>query len=92
MIYDEGAMVSKSSALRHLQKKPYVEMNDEDVKALGISDGDEVTVSGGGFSVQLPVVISDIARGAVFVPYGQEGLRANKLLSGRNSTVTVAKS
>jgi NADH-quinone oxidoreductase subunit G len=92
MIYDEGAMVSKSTALRHLQRKPYLEMNDEDVKALGISDGDEVTVTAGDFSVRLPVLISDIARGAVFVPYGQEGLRANKLLSGGNTTVTVEKS
>jgi len=86
-IYDEGNMVRRSRALRNLQKKPFVEMNDEDVKALGLSDGDEITISFNGTSATAKLVIADIARGCVFVPYDQEGLRANTL--GPRVTVTV---
>jgi NADH-quinone oxidoreductase subunit G len=85
-IYDEGNMVRRSVALRALQKKPFVEMNDEDVKALGLSDGADVTIEGNGQSVTAKLVIGDIVRGAVFVPYDQVGLRANTL--GSHVTVT----
>ena len=78
-IYDEGNMVRRSVALRALQKKPFVEMNDEDVKALGLSDGQDVTLEGNGHSVTAKLVIADIVRGAVFVPYDQVGLNANAL-------------
>jgi NADH-quinone oxidoreductase subunit G len=82
LIYDEGHMVSKSVALRNLQRKPYVEINDEDAKALNIADGDEVVVSRNGTEARLTAVISDIVKGTVFVPYDQTGLRANTLLGG----------
>ena len=85
-IYDEGNMVRRSVALRALQKKPFVEMNDEDVKALGLADGAEVTIEGNGNRVTAKLVVSDIVRGVVFVPYDQTGLRANTL----GSTVTVS--
>jgi NADH-quinone oxidoreductase subunit G len=88
-IYDEGAMVGKSVALRNLQKKPFVEMNDEDVKELGLADGEDVTLEGAGTRVTLRLVVGDIARGAVFVPYDQKGLRANTLMSGVDPAVTV---
>ncbi len=90
-IYDEGAMVARSAALRGLQRKPFVEMNDEDAKELGVADGEDVTLSVDGFGVTLPVVIEDIAKGAVFVPYDQQGLRANELMRGPNPTVQVAR-
>ena len=89
-IYDEGAMVSKSVALRNLQKKPFVEMNDEDVKELGLADGDEVVIEGAGTKATLPLVVADVARGAVFVPYDQTGLRANTLMSEIDPRVTVS--
>ena len=82
LIYDEGHMVSKSVALRNLQRKPYLEINDEDAKELSIADGDQVVVSANGTEVTLGAVISDIAKGTVFVPYDQTGLRANMLMDG----------
>ena len=88
-IYDEGNMVRRSVALHRLQKKPFIEMNDEDVKALGLSEGDEVTVSSNGTSVRAKLVIGDIVKGAVFIPYDQEGLRANTLMSGGRTMVKV---
>jgi NADH-quinone oxidoreductase subunit G len=88
-LYDEGQMVSRSAALRRLQRKPFVELNDEDAKELGVDDGADVVVEGNGRSVTLRAVIGSIARGAVFVPYDQAGLRANELLAGVAPTVTV---
>jgi NADH-quinone oxidoreductase subunit G len=88
-IYDEGAMVSRTVYLRALQKKPFIEMHELDVKELGVSDGDLVTVSVDGFETQLSIVVADIARGAVFVPYDQRGLKANELMRGPNPTVEV---
>jgi predicted molibdopterin-dependent oxidoreductase YjgC len=91
LIYDEGAMVAKSVALRGLARRPFVEMNDEDAKELGVGDGDDVVLVSGAAEARVPVVISDIARGAVFVPYDQPGLAANTLMSGVDPTVEVRK-
>ncbi|MGH2695024.1 MAG: molybdopterin oxidoreductase family protein, partial [Actinomycetota bacterium] len=91
LIYDEGAMVAKSAALRGIARRPFVEMNDQDAKELGVADGDEVVLVSGDTEARLPVVISDIARGAVFVPYDQAGLPANTLMSGVNPTVEVKR-
>jgi NADH-quinone oxidoreductase subunit G len=82
LIYDEGHMVSKSVALRNLQRKPYLEINDEDAKELGIADGDQVVIAANGVEAALGAVVSDIAKGTVFVPYDQTGLRANTLMDG----------
>jgi NADH-quinone oxidoreductase subunit G len=89
LLYDDGAMVGKSALLRGLAKKPFVEMNDEDVKELGLSDGDEVIVASDGFEARCRLTIADIAKGAVFVPYDQPGLRANELMRGANPNVAV---
>jgi NADH-quinone oxidoreductase subunit G len=89
LIYDEGQMVARTSHLRNIQKKPFLGMNDEDAKELGLNDGDEVEVSGAGTTVILPLVVEDIARGAVFIPYAQLGLRANTLMSGPDPRVEV---
>jgi NADH-quinone oxidoreductase subunit G len=88
-IYDSGAMVSRTRALRSLAKKPFVEMNDRDVKELGLADGDDVVVAGNGAELTLPLRIADIAEGAVFVPFDQPGVRANALVGGRDPRVTV---
>ena len=92
LIYDEGAMVSKSVALRGLQRGAFVEINDEDAKELQVADGDEVVLSANGTEVRARAAISDIRPGYVFVPYDQKGLRANTLMQGVDPTVTVARS
>lgn len=89
MIYDEGEMIRRTSALRGLQQEPFVEINREDAKELGISDGDEVVLSSAGFEASVPARVADIAKGVVFVPYDQRGLKANELIRGINPTVKV---
>jgi NADH-quinone oxidoreductase subunit G len=88
-IYDSGQMVSRTRALRSLAKVAFVEMNDKDVKELGLADGDEVVVSGNGAEVRAPLRIGDVAAGAVFVPFDQPGVQANVLIGDRDPRVTV---
>jgi predicted molibdopterin-dependent oxidoreductase YjgC len=92
LIYDEGAMVSKSSVLHGLARRPFVELHEDDAEQLGLSEGDEVVVAGAGFEARCELVIADIARGAVFVPYNQRGLAANRLMSGVDPVVEVRAS
>jgi NADH-quinone oxidoreductase subunit G len=91
LIYDEGAMVSRSKALRNLARKPFVEIDQQDALALELEEGDEAVVAVDGKEYPVKVVIGDIARGAVFVPYQQKGLPANELISGVNPVVEVRK-
>jgi NADH-quinone oxidoreductase subunit G len=91
LIYDEGAMVSRSKALRNLARRPFIEIDQQDAAALEVADGDEVIARSNGTEYRVKVVVADIARGAVFVPYQQQGLQANELISGPNPTVEVVK-
>ncbi len=89
LIYDEGAMVSRSAALRNIQAKPFVELNDEDAKELGIADGDMVVVSGAGNEFEVKARVNGIAKGCVFLPYDQRGLKTNTLMVGVDPVVGV---
>ena len=84
-------MVGRSVALRGIAARPFVELNGIDADRLRVGDGDEVTLRANGTEVQLPVRIADIAPGAVFVPYDQEGFRANRLLGPRDPAVEVTR-
>ncbi len=89
MIYDEGSMIARSTALRGMSTGPFVEMNGLDADDLGVGDGDEVALKSGSTELRLRVRIGDISRGAVFMPYDQAGCRANVLLSGDEPFVEV---
>jgi hypothetical protein len=56
---------------------------------MGVDDGQDVVVEGNGQSFTVRALIGDIAKGAVFVPYDQIGLPANRLMSGTDARVTV---
>ena len=91
MIYDEGSMISRSHAMRAIQAKPFVEINDEDAKELGIADGDEVVVEGAGESLTVTARVNGVAKGSVFMPYDQRDAKVSRLISGTDPTVTVRK-
>ncbi|MFN2489131.1 MAG: NADH-quinone oxidoreductase subunit NuoG [Actinomycetota bacterium] len=91
MIYDDGNMVSRSRALAAIARGPFVEMAETDATRLGLSEGDRVIVASEAGEVEAPVTFGDIATGAVFIPYDQEGLAANRLMAGRAPMVTVRK-
>jgi NADH-quinone oxidoreductase subunit G len=89
MIYDDGHMVSRSKALAAVTRRPFVEMAAADVERLGLTEGAEAVVTSDGVEERAPVVVGDIAPGAVFVPYDQPGLRANRLMRGFDTKVRV---
>jgi NADH-quinone oxidoreductase subunit G len=91
LLYDEGAMVSKTTALRSLARRPFIELNEDDAKELGLSEGDEAVVGANGLSATLEVRLADIAPGAVFVPLDQPGWRANSIIRGINPMVEVRR-
>jgi NADH-quinone oxidoreductase subunit G len=91
MIYDEGSMISRSAAMRAIQAKPFVEINDQDAKELGVADGDEVVVEGAGESLTVTARVNGVAKGSVFMPYDQRDAKVSKLISGTDPTVTVRK-
>jgi NADH-quinone oxidoreductase subunit G len=91
LIYDAGGMVSHSKALEALARRPFVEISAADAERLGLQAGDEAIVSVDDSQARLEVVVADIARSAVFVPYDQPGLRANRLTAGVDATVAVSK-
>ena len=89
MIYDAGTMVSKTAVLRGLARKPFVELSDADAGELGLADGDEVVLASNGYEERATLRIADVARGAAFIPFDQEGLRANRLMAGVNPMIVV---
>jgi NADH-quinone oxidoreductase subunit G len=91
LLYDSGTMVSKTTALRHLARKPFVAMSPGDAEAAGLGHGDEVVVSADGYEVRATLRIDDVASGAVFVPYDQPGLKAAGLMRGRDARVRVTR-
>ncbi|MDQ3619943.1 MAG: NADH-quinone oxidoreductase subunit NuoG [Actinomycetota bacterium] len=88
-IYDQGTMVSRSKALKAIAKRPFIEMHPDDAASLELTDGGEAIVRANGTQARLRVVVADIARGAVFIPYDQDGLKANSLISGMDPRVEV---
>ncbi|HYN35646.1 MAG TPA: molybdopterin-dependent oxidoreductase, partial [Actinomycetota bacterium] len=92
LIYDDGSMISATAALHGIASKAWLEISPEDAHRLGIEDGDDVVVSTDVSEATLPVLIGDIAAGAVFVPFDQPGFRVNRLIRGLNPTVKVVKS
>ena len=91
LLYDSGTMVSKTTALRHLARKPFVGMSPVDAEAAGLGHGDEVVVSADGYEGRATLRIDDVASGAVFVPYDQPGLKAAGLMRGRDARVRVTR-
>ena len=91
LIYDQGAMISKTAALGALAPRAYVELGFEDAERLGIGAGDEVVVAANGAEFRLVARVGDVSRGTVFIPYDQPGLHANRLIRGVNPAVEVRK-
>ncbi|MGH2752347.1 MAG: NADH-quinone oxidoreductase subunit NuoG [Actinomycetota bacterium] len=88
LIYDEGTMISKSTALHQLARRAFIELHEDDAKNLGLSEGDEALVRSNGTQARLEVRLGDIAPGAVFIPYDQRDFRANVFTAAPRVTVS----
>ena len=88
LLVDEGRQSVDSDELkRALGDEPFLEVHPADAERLGLEDGGRARAKTEAGEAQLPVRVSaGLARGTVFVPFNQPGLRANSLLAGSHVT------
>jgi NADH-quinone oxidoreductase subunit G len=91
LLIDEGRLSERADELKAaLEDDPFVEVHPDDASPIGVVDGAKVLVRTPAGEVELPArVTSDVARGAVFVPFNQPGFAANTLLSGSFTTTAT---
>ena len=77
-----GSMTRRVEQIHKAMPHAYVELNEDDAKALKIKDGDDVKLTTRRGELILPAMINGRARpkkGLVFVPFFDESLLINKL-------------
>jgi predicted molibdopterin-dependent oxidoreductase YjgC len=73
-------MTRRSPKLEREAPEPYVEINTEDARALGISEGDRVRVTTRRGSIALTArVTGRISKGVLFIPFHYAEAAANML-------------
>jgi formate dehydrogenase major subunit len=79
-----GTMTRRAKALSALQPTAFVEMHAADLAGIGAAPGDRVRVSSPRGSIELEAVVLDqVARGTVFIPFHFREAAANVLTSER---------
>jgi predicted molibdopterin-dependent oxidoreductase YjgC len=88
LLVDEGRLSERADELKlALEDAAFVEVHPEDAATAGLTDGGRAIVKTERGEAELPVRATEhIARGSVFVPFNNPGLRANTLLSGSFQT------
>ena len=84
LLVDEGRQSVDADELKAtLAEEPFLEINPADAQRLELQDGATARLRTEAGEADLPVRISDgIAPGAAFVPWNQNGFRANTLFRG----------
>jgi formate dehydrogenase alpha subunit len=78
--YHTGTMTRRSPKLEREAPEPYVEINNEDARALGISEGDRVRVTTRRGSIAPIARVTDrILKGVLFIPFHYTEAAANML-------------
>jgi len=77
--FHTGTMTRKISGLNALVPEAFVELNEEDARALGLQDGDCAIVSSRRGSINVKVKIAGIKKGVVFIPFHFAESAANVL-------------
>jgi NADH-quinone oxidoreductase subunit G len=84
LLVDEGRLSEGADELKAaLGDEAFVEVHPEDAEKHGLTGGDRAVVRTDAGEATLPVRVTEhVAKGAVFVPFNQPGLAANRLLAG----------
>ncbi len=93
LLVDEGRLSEGADELKAtLGDEAFLEVHPEDAEKLGLSDGAHAVVRTDVGEAELAVRVTEhLARGALFVPFNQPGLAANRLLSGSFTTAAVTE-
>jgi NADH-quinone oxidoreductase subunit G len=88
LLVDEGRLSVGADRLKEaLEEPPFVEINPEDARRLGLGEETTALVRTDAGQATLPLrVTPSIVQGAAFVPWNQPGFAANTLLSGSSIT------
>ena len=87
-LYDDGVSLRHSPSLRSLAPGASAHVRPDHAALLGVTDGDEVTVTVGSASASMPVKIDPtLHEGTVYVPFNQPG--ASPLGGGLAVTVSA---
>ena len=84
LLVDEGRLSEGADELKAaLGEEAFVEVHPEDAEKHGLADGGRATVRTDAGEAELPVRVTEhVAQNALFVPFNQPGLAANRLLAG----------
>ncbi len=84
LLVDEGRLSDGAVELKAaLGQEAFVEVHPEDADKHGLFDGAQAMVRTDAGEAELPVRVTEhVAKGALFVPFNQPGLEANRLLAG----------
>jgi formate dehydrogenase major subunit len=93
LLVDEGRLSEGAAELNAaLGDEAFLEVHPEDAEKHGLTDGDRAVVRTDAGEATLPVRVTDhVAKGAVFVPFNQPGLAANRLLAGSFTIAAVTE-
>ena len=80
MLYDAGRLLAEAEVVKAHLVQPHVQLSESDATRLGITDGDRVTLSRDGVTIDLPAQVNKIlGQGMVVVPCNLAGHPAEKL-------------
>jgi NADH-quinone oxidoreductase subunit G len=84
LLVDEGRLSVGADELKAaLGEEVFVEVHPEDADKHGLVDGGRATIRTDAGEARLPIRVTEhIAQGALFVPFNQPALAANRLLAG----------
>jgi NADH-quinone oxidoreductase subunit G len=90
-LLDDGTLQREEPALAGTARPPAARLGKEDARALGVADGDLLTVTGPAGSVTLPVLVTEMPDQVVWLPMRSPGSHVRTALgAGPGSVVTLS--
>ncbi|HNM96808.1 MAG TPA: NADH-quinone oxidoreductase subunit G [Marmoricola sp.] len=86
---DDGRMQDGDNHLRETARKPVLLVSADTLAGLGVSEGDEVRLSGDLGSIDLPVQVADLAPGTVWAPASAPGASVRHRVGAAGSRVRL---
>jgi len=89
-LIDDGRMQDGDDHYRATARRPVVLVDQATFAALGVAEGDPVTLTGPLGSIDLPVGVADVVAGAVWAPASAPGFSVRHRVGPAGSPVTVS--
>jgi NADH-quinone oxidoreductase subunit G len=86
-LIDLGAMQDGDEHLAGTARQPVVRLPKNTATRLGVADGDPVTVSTAAGAITLPLVVTEMADGVVWLPTNSPGSTVRRTLGAREGAV-----